>query len=94
MIPLTWTTAYNPAAPGSTTAPTTVDPNVQNDRTREFIAGFDRQINSQMAIGGSYIWRKYDRFQWNDTVGLTSADYRAVSYQATTCPSGARCSPV
>ncbi|HUQ89004.1 MAG TPA: TonB-dependent receptor [Vicinamibacterales bacterium] len=86
--------AYDPANPTSTTSPTTVDPNVKNDRTREFIVGFDRQLNSQMAVGGSYVWRNYDRFVWNDVTGLTSANYRAVNYQATTCPAGARCDAV
>ena len=35
---------------------------IKNDRTREFIVGFDRQVGSQMAFGASYIWRKYDQF--------------------------------
>jgi hypothetical protein len=92
--PLSRSTAYDPFNPASTTAPTTVDNGVRDDRTREFIVGFDRQLNSQMAVGGNYIWRKYDDFVWNDTVGLSSADYRAVNYQATTCPAGARCEPI
>ena len=86
--------AYDPANPTSTTSPTTVDPNVKNDRTREFIAGFDRQLNSEMAFGASYIWRKYDRFFWTDRLNWTSADYRAVTYTPTTCPAGARCETV
>jgi hypothetical protein len=91
---LSKSTAYDPANPTSTVSPTTVDPNVKNDRTREFIVGFDRQLAQNMAIGGSYIWRKYDQFLWNDRIGFTSADYREVSYQATTCPAGARCERV
>jgi len=91
---LSKSTAYDPNNPTSTTSPTQVDPNVKNDRTREFIVGFDRQLNSQMAVGGSYVWRKYDRFAWNDTIGLTSADYRAVNYQPTCSVAGARCSTV
>jgi hypothetical protein len=91
---LSKSTAYDPANPTSTVAPTTVDPNVKNDRTREFIVGFDRQLANNMAIGGSYIWRKYDQFLWNDRIGFTSADYRSVDYQATTCPSGARCDAI
>jgi hypothetical protein len=71
-----------------------VDPDVKNDRTREFLIGFDRQLGSTMAIGGNYIWRKYDRFLWNDRIGLTSADYRAVNYTPGNCPSGARCETV
>ncbi|HEX7781091.1 MAG TPA: hypothetical protein VF424_17710, partial [Vicinamibacterales bacterium] len=86
--------AYDPANPANFRSPGTVDPDVKNDRTREFIAGFDRQLGSVMAFGGSYIWRKYDRFNWRDRVGFTSADMRAVTFTPTTCPAGARCEEV
>ena len=85
---------YDPANPTSTASPTRVDPNIKNDRTREFIVGFDRQVGSQMAVGASYIWRKYDRFAWNDRDNFTSANYRAVQFTPTTCPAGARCETV
>ena len=88
-------TAYDPANPTSTASPTRVDPNVKNDRTREFIVGFDRQLGSQMAVGGSYIWRKYDQFLWNDRDNWTSANYRAVTLPADRpARAGARCEPV
>jgi hypothetical protein len=88
--------AYDPANPANSGSAAQVDPNIKSDRTREFIIGFDRQIARDMAIGGNYIWRKYDRFQWNDIVGLSSADYRAVTYtpSATRCPADARCDTV
>lgn len=91
---LSKSTAYNPANPTSTTSPTRVDPNVKNDRTREFIVGFDRQLNAQMAVGGSYVWRKYDQFSWNDRDNFTSANYTSVNYQATCAVAGARCPSV
>ena len=47
-----------------------------------------------MAVGGSYIWRKYDQFLWNDRDNYTSANYRAVTFTPTGCPAGARCEPV
>ena len=87
-------TAYDPANPTNTGTTTVVDPNVKNDRTREFIVGFDRQVGAGMAVGASYIWRKYDRFAWNDRINFTSADYRAVNFQPTTCPAGARCEAI
>ncbi len=90
---LSKSTAYDPANPASTSSPTRVDPDVKNDRTREFIVGFDRQLNSQMAVGGNYVWRKYDRFLWNDRDNYSSANFSAVNYQAT-CPAGARCDSV
>ena len=91
---LSKSTAYDPDNPTSTTSPTTVDPNVRNDRTREYIAGFDRQLGSTMAVGANYIWRRYDRFRWNDRIGFSSADYVPVTFRPTTCPAGARCETV
>jgi hypothetical protein len=85
---------YDPANPGSTASPTRVDPNLKNDRTREFIVGFDRQLGSQMAVGASYIWRKYDQYAWNDRDNFTSANYVPVQFTPTTCPAGARCETV
>jgi hypothetical protein len=86
--------AYDPANPGNFRTAGTVDPNVKSDRTREFIAGFDRQIGTQMAVGASYIWRKYDQFQWSDRLNWTSANYRPVTFTPTGCPSDARCETI
>ena len=86
--------AYDPANPTSTTSPTRVDPDVKNDRTREFIVGFDRQVGSQMAFGASYIWRKYDRFLWNDRDNLDERELPRVAFTPTGCPAGARCETV
>jgi hypothetical protein len=91
---LSKSTAYDPANPTSTTSPTTVDPAIKNDRTREFIFGFDRQVGSTMAVGANYIWRKYDQFRWNDRIGFSSADYRSRTFAPTTCPARARCETV
>ena len=48
---------------------------------------------TRMAVGASYIWRKYDRFLWDDRLELRrSANYRAVHVHADDgCPAGARC---
>ena len=86
--------AYDPANPANAFAPAVIDPNIQNDRTREFLVGFDRQLGSQMAFGASYIWRKYDNFAWTDRLNWDSSNYRAVQYTPTTCPAGARCETV
>jgi hypothetical protein len=86
--------AYDPANPANALAPAVIDPDIKNDRTREFIVGFDRQVGSQMAFGASYIWRKYDNFAWTDRLNWDSSNYRAVEYTPTTCPAGARCETV
>ncbi len=86
--------AYDPDNPTNSRSAGTVDPNIKNDRTREFIVGINHELLPGVGVGASYIWRKYDRFTWSDRVGLTSADYRAVNYQAPSCPAGARCEPI
>lgn len=86
--------AYNPANPANFLSAGTVDPDIKNDRTREFIVGFDRQIGNVMAVGGSYIWRKYDRFDWNDRLNWTSANYRSVTFNPTGCPADGRCETI
>jgi hypothetical protein len=90
---------WDPARPSFVGTVNSVDPNVKNDRTREFIVGVDRQLGPELAVGASYIWRKYDQFMWDDRVNFTSADWRAVTYTppatgATACPAGARCETV
>ncbi|MPZ20204.1 MAG: TonB-dependent receptor [Luteitalea sp.] len=91
---LSRSSAYDPENPGNFLSPGAVDPDIKNDRTRELIVGFDRQLGGSLAVGASYIWRKYDRFNWEDTAGLTSDDYVPVSFTPTDCPAGARCEPV
>jgi len=92
--PLSRSNEYNPNNPSNFLSPGTVDPNIENDRTYEVIAGIDHQIMNGLAVGASYIWRKYDNFNWQDRVGLTSADYVPVNYTPATCPATARCEQV
>ena len=96
---LTFSGNYNPDNPTFLGTNGSVDPNVSNDRTQEFIVGLDHELARNLAISGNYIWRKYDRFFWNDRVGLTSAEYVARSFTptptATTCVApGTRCETV
>lgn len=86
--------AYDPADPCSFRTAGTVDPQVKNDRTREFIVGIDRQFGSTIAVGGSLIRRKYDRFQWNDRLNWTSANYRPVTLTPAGCPADGRCETI
>jgi hypothetical protein len=79
---------YDPNNPSAVGTKNTVDPNLKNDVTDEFIVGLDREIGAGFAVGGSYIWRKYGDFQFNDITGLTTADYSAVNFTApaSSCP--------
>jgi hypothetical protein len=90
---LTFGGNYNPDNPAFIGTANTVDPNIKNDRTREFIAGVSHEVGWGMAFDALYIWRKYDRFRWDDRVGITSADYVPVQFTpaASACPAGASC---
>ncbi len=88
---------YNPNNPTFIGTANTVDKNLKNDRTREFIVGVDHELMRNFAVGASYIRRKYDRFQWDDRVNFGSADYVQNSFTPTAaqCPvAGNRCGKV
>jgi hypothetical protein len=88
---------WDPANPSFVGTANTVDPDVKNDRTREFVLGLDRQVTRDLAVGASYIWRKYDRFMWDDRVGFGSEHYVTNTFMPTTaaCPvADARCQTV
>lgn len=91
---LSRSSSYDPANPANYRSPGSVDPNIRNDRTREAIVGFDHQLFGNFAVGASYVWRKYDDFNWNDRVGFGIDDMRAVTFTPTGCPAGARCETV
>ncbi|MGH9314227.1 MAG: TonB-dependent receptor [Vicinamibacterales bacterium] len=86
---------YNPDNPTALTTTGSVDPNVKNDRTREFIAGLDHELMPNLGVGFNYIWRKYDQFAWDDTLNFGSENYVARTFTpaASACPAAqdARC---
>ena len=90
---------YNPDNPSALMTTGSVDPNIKNDRTREFIVGVDHELIRNLAVGASYIWRKYDQFAWRyrgnrDRLNFSSADYVARTFTPTCTVSGARCETV
>lgn len=56
-----------------------VDPNIKNDRTREFIVGLQQELMRNLGFEVNYIWRKYDQFAWSDTDNWDSSNYTAVT---------------
>jgi hypothetical protein len=91
---LTRSSSFNPANPGNYNSPGKVDPNIKNDRAREFIVGVDHELFRGVAVGASYIWRKYDQFNWRDLDNWTTANYRQVTYTPTCTVADARCETV
>jgi hypothetical protein len=88
---------YDLNNPTNFRGPGSIDPDVKNDRTQEFIVGFDREVANNLAVGASYIWRKYDQFQWQDRTNWTTDNWVAASFTPTSCPNaanGARCETV
>jgi hypothetical protein len=54
-------------------------------------------VANNLAVGASYIWRKYDQFQWQDRTNWTTDNWVAASFTPTSCPNaanGARCETV
>jgi len=96
--PLNFTSGYNPNDPSALKTSGTVDPKLKTDHTDEFILAFDKQVNNTFAVGVAAIYRKYSNFRWNDTIGLTDANYVPVAFTpaASSCPAdqNARCPEV
>ena len=82
--PLSASTNWSAANPANTVSANSVDSNLKNDTTDEFIVGVDREIGRGFALGANYIYRKYGNFQWNDRVNFTSSDWVPVSFTPTT----------
>ena len=85
---------YNPDNPTALTTTGSIDPDVKNDRTREFIVGLDHEVYTGFAVGASYIWRQYDQFAWNDRIGFGSEHYVARTLTPTCTVAGARCETI
>jgi hypothetical protein len=85
---------WDPKNPASPTTANSIDPNLKNDTTDEFIVGASREIGRGFAVDANYIYRKYDNFTSTFTNGLTSADYISTTYVPTCTLPGTRCETV
>lgn len=91
---ITKSATFDPANPTSFASPGTVDPNVKSDRTREFIAGYQREVARNIGLEVNYIWRKYDRFQWSDRVNWDSSNFQQFTFTPTNCSAQATCGTI
>jgi hypothetical protein len=96
--PLSFGGNYNPNDPTALVSSGSVDPNLKNEKTNEWIAAFDRQFGGSFAIGLAAIYRKYGDTRWDDRLNWSSANYaqRTFTPAATACPAsqGAVCSTI
>ncbi len=76
---ITKSAAFDPTNPTSYLSPGRIDPNLKNDRTREFVLGLQQEIMRNLAIEVNYVWRKYDQFTWTDRDNWTAANFQAVT---------------
>ncbi len=76
---------YNPDNPTALGTPNTVDPDLGNERTREFTASVDHQLRNNMAVSMTYIYRNYDGFRYDQRQGISESNWVPVSFQPS-CP--------
>lgn len=55
---------------------------------------YRQMLMPNLAVGASYIWRKHDRFAWNDRIGFGSGNYVARTFTPVCTAPSARCEPV
>ncbi len=89
-------TGFDPANPARLVSTNTVDPGVTALAPTRSSSGSARRWRAVLDSTPATCGGGYNNFIWQDTVGLSSADYSAVSFTppASACPSGARCAPV
>jgi len=95
---------WDPANPSSPSTKNTIDPNLKNDATDEFIVGASRELGHGIAVDANYIYRNYSDFnatytQTLDAAGspvgfVTSNDYISTTFTPTCTVSDARCDTV
>jgi hypothetical protein len=87
--------AFDPANPTSYLSPGRIDPNLKNDRTREFVLGLQQEIIRNLAVEVNYVWRKYDQFTWTDRDNFSSSDFELFTLNTpANCGPTAECPPV
>jgi hypothetical protein len=76
------------ANPAATVSANSVDSNLKNDTTDEFIVGVDREVGLGFAVAANYVWRRYGNFSYNDRVGIAPSDWSPTTFTpaASTCP--------
>ena len=87
---LTKSAAFDPANPTSFSSPGRVDSDIKNDRTREFIVGFQQELMRNLGVEVNYIWRKYDQFTWSDRDNWDANSMQAFTFTPT-CTGKAIC---
>ncbi len=85
---------FNPADPTNFRSPGSVDPNVKNDRTREFMIGMQHELARNLGVEVNYIWRRYDQFQWTDRPNWDPSTFQAFTLNPGNCSAAALCGPI
>jgi hypothetical protein len=90
---------WNPNNPTAVTTANTIDPNLKNDTTDEFIVGGTREIGRGVAVDVNYIYRYYGNLDAAFTLNpdgslVTSDQYVASTYTPTCTVTNARCDSV
>jgi hypothetical protein len=91
---LTKSASFDPTNPTSFLSPGAIDPNLKNDRTREFVVGLQQELMRNLAVEVNYVWRKYDQFTWTDRTNWDSNNFQPFTLAPTNCGPTAVCNPI
>ena len=79
---------YQPANPTNPVSVNSVDPNIKNPNTYEFVAGFSQELAPGFGLDINFVYRKYVDIIWHQLNGISSANYVANTFTpaAGSCP--------
>jgi hypothetical protein len=70
---------YNPTNPAAVVSPITVDPNLENDITNEFLLGIERELGRGIGVGLTLMKRRYYNYNSTFRVGLSTESFVPVT---------------
>jgi hypothetical protein len=91
---LTKSAAFDPTNPTSFRSPGAIDPDLKNDRTREFVLGVQQELMRNLAVEVNYVWRKYDQFTWTDRTNWDANNFQPFTLAPSNCGATALCNPI
>jgi len=91
---LTKSASFDPTNPTSFLSPGAINPDLKNDRTREFVLGLQQELMRNLAVELNYVWRKYDQFTWTDRTNWDSSNFAPFTLAPTNCGPTAVCNPI
>jgi hypothetical protein len=77
---------FDPKNPTSLSSVNKVDPNIKAPKTNEFLIGMDHEVVANLAVGGTFTYRRFTDLTWAPRIGVNSSNYHQAGVITGTFP--------